>query len=65
MRRRVFAILVGVLLAICTVGSTMAAPVICPGNTYPAHDQGDWYCAAGPNDNETGAGWHRGTNDKL
>jgi hypothetical protein len=65
MKRRLFAIFAGTLMALAMASSAFAAPIICPGNTYPAHDGGDWYCAASPNGNETGAGWHRGTMDKL
>ena len=65
MKRRLSAIVAGIVFALALASSALAAPVICPGNTYPAHDGGDWYCAAGPNDNETGAGWHRGNMNKL
>jgi hypothetical protein len=65
MKRRAFAVVAGILLALSTVASAFAAPVVCPGETYPDHYRGDWYCAAGPNGEPTGAGWHRGTGEKL
>jgi len=64
MKRRVLAIVTGVALAAALVQPAMAAPIVCPGNQTATHNGGDWYCQA-PSGSPTGAGWHKGTGDKI
>jgi hypothetical protein len=64
MKRRIGAFVSAIALAAALAPAVSAAPIICPGDQTPTHNGGDWYCAA-PSGQPTGAGWHRGTGDKL
>ena len=64
MKRRLAAVFGGIVLAVSMAATAMAAPIVCPGAQTPAHNGGDWYCVA-PSGEPTGAGWHKGTGDKL
>jgi hypothetical protein len=65
MKRRLFALLAGIALAMSMVAAASAGPIVCPDDQTATHSGGTWYCAASPNGNPTGAGWHKGTGDHL
>ena len=45
--------------------SAAAGPITCPGDLTATHNGGSGWTCTSPSGNPTGAGWHKGTGDKL
>lgn len=56
----------GALLGVTAAApSAPAAPITCPGTQTPVHEPGSpWHCENN-GENESGAGWHKGTGNKI
>lgn len=55
----------GALLAVgAAAPSVSAAPITCPSGQEVVHENGSWFCKNGGG-NESGAGRHKGTGEKI